>query len=186
MSNTRGDHSGNHAKTWYCGEGKGSQLGGREHKPKLRKRHAERGTERTEGLRGSPPRNTARTTRHVVRCDHRTHAEHYHVARETGTIARGRRGSSLWQREPVVENRRRLRAGGWELKCKALEPRRHRSQRVRTTSRRSSTIRVRRRCAAPQEDGGVRTQDGRRRPVTDWEGGSLRDSRRKHKSFSGR
>ena len=63
-SNTRGDHSEDHAKTWYCGEGKGSQLGSREHKPKLRKSHAERGTERTEGSRGrfaeARQRNTAR------------------------------------------------------------------------------------------------------------------------------
>ena len=44
---TRWDHSKNHAKTWYCGEGKGTQLGSHEHKPKLRKSHAERGTERT-------------------------------------------------------------------------------------------------------------------------------------------
>ena len=169
---TRRDHSKNHVKTWYCGEGKGSQLGSREHKPKLRKSHVERGTERTEGLRRrfaeARQRNTARPRGTWYGVTTGTHAQHYHVARETGNQARERRGSSIWQREPVVESRRKLREGGWELKCFALDPKRHRTLRDQATRRRSYRIRVRGRCATSQEDGGVHTQDGRRRPVTDW------------------
>ena len=124
--NHQGDHNKNHAKTWNCDERKGSQLGSREHKPKLRKSHAERGTERTEGLRGrfaeARQRNTARPRGTWYGVTTGTHAQHNHVASETGNKARGRRGSSIWQREPVVESRRQLREGGWELKCEALDP----------------------------------------------------------------
>ena len=47
-----------------------------------------------------------------------TRAQHYHVARETWN--RGEKPN--WQREPVVESRKRLREGGRELKRCALQP----------------------------------------------------------------
>ena len=142
---TKGDHRKSHAKTWYCGEGKGSQLQGSKHTRKVMfallksvtllfirqpraQTQAPQKPRRTwvgangrfaREIRRNPPQEPRGTWYGVTTG---TRAQHYHVARETGNRARGRGENPIWQREPVVESRRRLRDGGSERKCFALEP----------------------------------------------------------------
>ena len=161
-STTRGDHRKSHVKTWCCGEGKGSQK--KQQRAQTQEPQEPRRTwdgangrlarEIAEARQGTPqePRGTwyGATTR--------THAQHCHVARETGDRARGRRENPIWQRErgrnPWKDS------GGWV----GTQVQRHLSQNGRTprdraTRRRSFRKRVRGRCAVPQDDGS--TQDGK-------------------------